>query len=215
MFSSIKVQIGLFVTVVMLFIFSCYLFNENYNISKERDKAVRNENAYRKDLTSYRDANNRLVSEVGLVEDKYSNLSRSSEKEYSRLRKIISDQNIKIKNIKGSVTIETKIDTEYVKKIKLQVPDTCITLGDSLLLNRVCMDSTKISVKTEINNTLDLLMTTNRETIDPPYKYWVFRIFQKRQDVYSLKIINSNKSIKVKNAEWKIFSKDTSRAYLQ
>lgn len=195
---------------VGLLILCALLYERNLKLVEERDRSSRNETAYRKDLQTYRDVNGKLNYQINLIEDKYSNLSRSTESDYERYRKIIKDQGLKIKNITGVIHIGTTIDTTFKKPIILVreiMKDTCVNFGDSLLSVNVCINSTGIEVRPLVVNVQYLLQDKKRETINPPYKWSFFRLFQRKQTVYTLKIVNSNPHIKVNEAEWKIFSR--------
>lgn len=211
MFSASKVLgISIFSLVIGLSITTALLYKRNLVLSEDVNRHSRNENAYRKDLQSYRDLNGKLNYEVYQVNDDLSNLKRSSESNYARYRKVIKDQGLKIKQIEGLISIKSSIDTVFTEPtllFKKVIPDTCFTLGDSVLNTKVCMDSIKISASMHVSNVQDLLMPKTRETIKPPYKYAFFRFFQRKRDVWTLKIVNSNKYIKVNEAEWKIFSR--------
>lgn len=209
MFSPGKILgLSLVVFIIGLVLSTAYLYKRNLVLSNERDKATRNEMAYRKDIQSYRDANGRLVSKVYLVEDKLSNLERSSESNYARYRDIIKAQNLKLSQVTGITHVETGIDTTFSKPttiFKRVIPDTCFTLGDSLLGSRICMDSSRISANIYGYNKQDLIYSKNRETVNPPYKFFIWRMFQRKHDVFSVRIVNSNKAIKTNEAEWKLF----------
>lgn len=209
MFSPGKILgLSLVVFIIGLVLSTAYLYKRNLVLSNERDKATRNEMAYRKDIQSYRDANGMLVSKVYLVEDKLSNLERSSESNYARYRDIIKAQNLKLSQVTGITHVETGIDTTFSKPttiFKRVIPDTCFTLGDSLLGSRICLDSSRISANIYCYNKQDLIYSKNRETVNPPYKFFIWRMFQRKHDVFSVRIVNSNKAIKTNEAEWKLF----------
>lgn len=199
----------IFILISICSMFSTiYLYSVNAKLSEDRDRHIRNENAYREDLRSYIDANGNLSYKVKLVEDSYSNLKRSSDSSYASYRKVIKDQGVKIKELKGIISVGTSVDTMF-KPIYIDrkiLVDTCLAFGTDSLGVDVCIDSNRVTSRMKVINHQYFLKTETRETVNPPYKFFLWRWFQRKHNVVTLKIHNTNKGIKVNEAEYKIFT---------
>lgn len=110
----------------------------------------------------------------------------------------IKDNRIKqLGRIKQEVYIHDTLrlkDTVFVNSFSL---DTC--LGDEWYQTCLSLEYPScISVDNTMNLNTDCLLYVKRETVNPPCKTWLGRLFQKKHNVYTMKIVEHNPYTKIK-----------------
>ena len=89
----------------------------------------------------------------------------------------------------------------FLKTDTIEYTDTVIAPGvdkDTLIGNKFySLDlhlqyPNKITTKVSFTNEKEVFVSLKRETIDPPYKFFLWRWFQKKQDVAIVDIKDSN-----------------------
>ena len=123
------------------------------------------------------------------------------------LTKFIKDNKLKDSKIKSLMAIVEKggrsdtinsVDTLFVKDLKL---DTII--GDKWIKSRLQLEYPgKIIITDSIFNIKNIAWSNNRETIDPPKKFFLWRWFQKKQTVVEIKIEDLNPYFKTKEFKY-------------
>lgn len=98
--------------------------------------------------------------------------------------------------------IRTKLirDTAIVYK---PGKDTTYDLSDRPdLVHTITLKANTLKDSLAIYNTQDLVFHDKRETINPPRKFFLWRLFQKKQTVVDAEVVNSNKHIITTNQEF-------------
>ena len=92
----------------------------------------------------------------------------------------------------GFMRIDTvlvcEMDTIFIEGVSI---DT--TFGDKYINNRLQLDyPNRIELTTKVYSEKDVFITQERETINPPKKCWVGRLFQKKHDVIKVHLKEHN-----------------------
>ena len=111
-----------------------------------------------------------------------------------------------------SMRRELKIKDDKIKQLsrtkqKVFIHDT-LTLFDTIFQNDVCVDTcigdewyetclslnypNNIEICNSVNLKTDCFLYITRETVRPPCKTWIGRLFQKKHNVYNVKLIEHN-----------------------
>jgi len=124
-------------------------------------------------------------------------LKRSQDSTSIIIRNQAKKNDILLAKIIAYGELETSIKHDTLIKYKLLLG--CHDLSNKNITQSVCInkDST-ISSDVSIDPRFDLFWTNNRETINPPRKFFLWRWFQKKQDVISVEVISDNPIVKIK-----------------
>ena len=143
-------------------------------------------------------------------------------KDYANLYKLTIDQlqfmNDSINNKINNVIKENKIKSKQINQLQYQLTQVSktdtIEIKDTIFVEDFVLDTTitntgytlnlklqypnKIIVNPTFTNEQITIFSNKRETINPPNKFFLFRLFQKKHTIVEVKIINSNPYIDVK-----------------
>lgn len=88
-------------------------------------------------------------------------------------------QSINTEFVKYDTIRLTSTDTLFVKDLHI---DT--TFGDRYINHRLCLDyPNEVSLHTKVKSEKDVIITQERETINPPKRCWIGRLLQKKHTV--------------------------------
>lgn len=161
------------------------------NKTKEYEVAIQNNKAYESQLDVLKEENRVFqftIEQLGVLNDK-------SIKELDSIRKQLG---IKDKKIQQMSKVKEKIyivDSVVIYDTMFSEPDftldTC--LGDEWYQNCLHMAyPNEISSQIEINTDLNCFIHTSRETINPPCKTWIGRLFQRKHTVINVTVKENN-----------------------
>lgn len=186
-----KIKIILVSIIVLLIGVITFQYAKTNSIKKDYDIALQNNKAYESQLDIINNENK--VFQFTVEQLKY--INDSTIKELDSLRNELKIKDSKIKQmgkikeyiyITDSITIYDTIFTnpEFVL-------DTM--LGDEWYLNNIHLKypneiSSSIAIKTDQS----VFLHTTRETINPPKKTWLGRLFQRKHDVYNVTVMEHN-----------------------
>lgn len=186
-----KIKIILVSIIVLLIGIITFQYAKTNSIKKDYDIALQNNKAYESQLDIINNENK--VFQFTVEQLKY--INDSTIKELDSLRNELKIKDSKIKQmgkvkeyiyITDSITIYDTIFTnpEFVL-------DTM--LGDEWYLNNIHLKypneiSSSIAIKTDQS----VFLHTTRETINPPKKTWLGRLFQRKHDVYNVTVMEHN-----------------------
>lgn len=171
------------------------------NRTKEYEIAIQNNKAYESQLDLMQEENKVFQFTIEQLEV----LNDKSFKELDSIRKELG---IKDKKIQQMSKIKEKIyivDSIIVHDTIFDNPDfvldTC--LGDEWYQNCLHMAYPNgISSQIDINTDLNCFIHTTRETINPPCKTWIGRLFQKKHTVITVDVVENNPHSNVKEVKF-------------
>lgn len=186
-----KIKIILVSIIVLLIGVITFQYAKTNSIKKDYDIALQNNKAYESQLDIINNENK--VFQFTVEQLKY--INDSTIKELDSLRNELKIKDSKIKQmgkvkeyiyITDSITIYDTIFTnpEFVL-------DTM--LGDEWYLNNIHLKyPNEISSSVAIKTDQSVFLHTTRETINPPKKTWLGRLFQRKHDVYNVTVMEHN-----------------------
>lgn len=175
----------------MLCGFGIFKSIEYSKLSRKYDTAIQNNKAYESQLDVIQDENKIFqftIEQLEILNDK-------SIKELDSMRKELG---IKDKKLQQMGKVKEKIyivDSIIVHDTIFDNPnfvlDTC--LGDEWYQNCLHMAyPNEISSQIDINTDLNCFIHTKRETINPPKKTWLGRLFQRKHTVINVTVKENN-----------------------
>lgn len=197
------INIAIIILVSLFVLWSGYTYLSYTKLKKEYSISVSNEKAFL--LESNELKNNIRALTLTVEELEVSKDSTLQELNEVRRRLKIKDKELKsLHNIKNEVVKTDTLllkDTIFIKEsFKL----------DSLLGDKWCSLDLHleypniIGYKMSYNSDLDVIVYTEKETIEPPKKCWLLRIFQKKHNVTRVEVQDSNPYSNIKNQKFVI-----------
>lgn len=196
-----KKYIYIIIALVILCGFGIFKSIEYSKLSRKYDTAIQNNKAYESQLNVIQDENKIFqftIEQLEILNDK-------SIKELDSIRKELG---IKDKKLQQMGKIKEKIyivDSIVVHDTIFNNPDfvldTC--LGDEWYQNCLHMAyPNDISSQIDINTDLNCFIHTTRETINPPCKTWLGRLFQRKHTVINVNVVENNPHSNVKEVKF-------------
>ena len=148
--------------------------------------------------------NNKNAKSSKLYEFKLSQLKYINDSLMNAMDSVRKSLNIKDKNLKGLGYIKSTVrihDTVFVNRIR----DGDKTLSIDTVINKKwyqieidykggrcneCKDTLVVSPK--ISSEKYVVISTSKEYVDAPKKWWLQRIFQKKEEVVDVKVVETN-----------------------
>lgn len=186
-----KKYIYIIIALVILCWFGIFKSIEYSKLSRKYDIAIQNNKAYESQLDVIQDQNKIFQFTIEQLET----LNDKSIKELDSMRKELG---IKDKKLQQMGKVKEKIyivDSIIVHDTIFDNPDfvldTC--LGDKWYQNCLHMAyPNEISSQIDINTDLNCFIHTTRETINPPKKTWLGRLFQRKHTVINVTVKENN-----------------------
>lgn len=191
------------IALVILCGFGIFKSIEYSKLSRKYDTAIQNNKAYESQLDILNEENK--VFQFTIEQLEY--LNDSTIKELDSVRKELKIKDSKIKQmgkikeyvyVTDSITVHDTIfkDPEFVL-------DTM--LGDEWYLNNIRLKyPNEISSSVAIKTDQSVFLHTTRETVNPPKKTWLGRLFQKKHDVYNVTVVEHNPYANIKENKFVI-----------
>lgn len=163
--------------------------------------AVANVKAYDELLS---DSKNKSTA-YELTIDQLNNVKDSTIKELNKLKKKlkIKDKNlISAQNIK---TVYSKADTihftDTIFKDKVLSADTIV--GDEWYKAKVILKYPHtVIINPTFTSDKSIIVSTKKETVNPPKKLWILRLFQKKQTVLNVDVIEKNPYVQQESSRY-------------
>lgn len=193
--TNVLIIIALLVGVI---IFQSVRFN---NRTKQYEVAIQNNKAYESQLFELNEENKVFQFTIEQLEV----LNDKSLRELDSTRKQLG---IRDKKIQQMSKVKEKIyivDSIVIHDTIFSKPDftldTC--LGDEWYQNCLHMAyPNEISSRIDINTDLSCFIHTSRETINPPCKTWLGRLFQRKHTVINVNVVENNPHSNVKEVKF-------------
>lgn len=192
-FKNFKTWIPIILVVLGLGVIA-WLSIYNKNINKEYKRAVNNNKAFIEQLDS---VNNKCVAfQITVDELKYMNDSITN-----RLLSTAKELKVKDKQIKQLNYLSTeinKVDTVTLTDTIFKDPSINIdtTIGDNWVNTHLIIKyPNQITVSPTVKSSKQVVLYSNKETINPPKKFFLCRWFQKKHTVIKAEVIEENPHI--------------------
>lgn len=202
-----KQYLLLAVSILLFSLFTTIIIQQKV-IKAKNEKIItlsNNNKALKAGITVWKDKYGKEHSKTIQYSSTTRELHQSNDSLDRLLVKVLKDNKIKDSKLNQAGIIISKLEAS----IKADSSNTfttvdtndsvCQTLTkDSLTKFDVCFNPVKrklISVKPVIVNEQDILFLDEKVTINPRRKFFLFRLFQKKQIICSIEVINSNTNI--------------------
>lgn len=200
-----KTKIIIFLSIIILGLcgFGVWKTIQASNLREEYSVAVQNNKAYEDQLQVANEQNK--VFQFTVDQLQYINDSTIRQLDLLRNELKIKDNKIKqMGKIKEYVYMtDTLIMHDTIFSNQDFWLDTC--LGDDWYHNHLHLEyPNKISSTIDINTDQSVFLHTTRETINPPCKTWLGRLFQRKHDVYNVTVVEHNPYANVKENKFVI-----------
>ena len=191
-----KFKIILIIIGIVLLGIIGVLYNKINSLKSELDISITNNKAYQTELQGAKEES--YMNKLSNEQLRYFNDSITQKLKEAREKVKIKEKNViqyqyintvttKIDTVeftdtifKNNVSVDTVIGDEWYNiDLKLKYPDTLI-------------------MNPKFKNETIVLISSKKETIDPPKKCWLLRLFQKKHTVVKVDVIENNPYSKVK-----------------
>lgn len=164
-------------------------YKDRYNV------AVANNKAYDEQLSSAKNKNTALQ----LTTDQ---LNYSKDSILDKLKETKESLKIKDKNIKSIQYISTTLtrtdtitlsDTIFKETINDKYLTVDTIVGDEWYSTNIkLLYPSTIVLKPKFNSEKHIIVSTKKETVNPPKKWWLLRLFQKKHRVLNVTVVENN-----------------------
>lgn len=186
--------------ILLLCAAGVYLFMENKKLNKKYEASIENIKAYDAQLSGLEN-NNRVFK---LTIDQLNYFNDSILQRMNEVRKELGIKDSKLQELqyelsygKRSDTLRLR-DTIFVENFKL---DTIV--GDKWFKTNLYLEyPNTIALNPEIELERYAYINGKRETVNPPKKFWLFRLFQKKHTVVEVNVREMNPYVKVKTQRY-------------
>lgn len=153
-------------------------------------KAEANVKAYDILLSS----SNRKSTAYMLTANQLSHVNDSILKELNNTRESLKVKNKNLNSIQYITTTLSRTDTITLKDTIFKEPVNVDTLiGDRWYHAKVNLSyPSTVIVSPTFNSEKHVVVSTRKETVNPPKKWWIFRLFQKKHTVLNVEVVEKN-----------------------
>lgn len=183
--------------LVLLAIGSCVLYNKNQNLKEELSISISNEKAFIAENSSLKNENR--VFKFTVEQLNYYNGSILQKMNDVRKELKIKDDNLK--QMQYLLSEATKKDTIVFRDTLFREPTLNIDtlIGDKWYQMRLGLKyPSTITTDPKFVSEKYIMMDYKKETINPPKKCWLLRLFQKKHKVVEVNVVEKNPYIENK-----------------
>lgn len=177
-----KLLITLFALIILLCVALFYFVSKCDRVANERDQYASMAKSYSRvimDSDSERTVFRMRISDLEVTGDSLICVLDS-------MRRQIGIRDKRLREMHHRVTYVERTDTIYLSdSIFISGLDT--TINDGWVSTHLKIDvPNKITHSVSVRNQTDLFVTTKRETVNPPRKFFLFRLFQRKHTVVTV-----------------------------
>ena len=161
---------------------------DRYSVSMENIKA------YNSELNILRDDNKAYKLSI----DQLSYFNDSITLKMNELRHSLRIKDKELKQMQYQLSHIDKTDSIFIRDTIFISPEFKLdtTMGDQWLSNRLLLEyPNKVKINTKVKSEHTLFVTSEKETIHPPKKFFLFRWFQKKHQVLNIIVEENNPHI--------------------
>lgn len=183
--------------LILLAIGSCVLYNKNQNLKEELSISISNEKAFIAENSSLKNENR--VFKFTVEQLNYYNGSILQKMNDVRKELKIKDDNLK--QMQYLLSEATKKDTIVFRDTLFREPtlDIDTLVGDKWYQMKLGLKyPSTITTDPKFVSEKYIMMDYKKETINPPKKCWLLRLFQKKHKVVEVNVVEKNPYIENK-----------------
>lgn len=180
---------------------SIYYYNKYKELSSELSIAISNNKAFEIENSSL----NRYNRMFKLTIDQLEYYSDSITMEMNKVRKELKIKDKNLEHLQYLLSTAGKIDTIIFKDTIFSklLPPTDTLIGDKWYKLNIRMEfPNTIIVHPEFTSEKYIITHSRKETINPPKKCWLLRLFQKKHTILEVNVVEKNPYIENKNSRF-------------
>lgn len=192
------VYIGIAVLIIWLSVSLLAVIKEKDRLKDEWNTAMENVKSYSEQFSTSENKNRAF--KLTIEQLKYSN--DSIFKELNSVRKELGIKDSKLKSLQYISSDFSKTDTVIINDTLVRDPQLSV---DTLLYDEwysihigINYPSTMI-ITPSFKSSKSIIVSSKRETVNPPKKFFLFRWFQKKHTVLNIDVIEKNPYVKEQN----------------
>ena len=203
MISTIKKYLWIILVIVLgLFMVStCVLYNRSRNLANELSISLANEKAFSMENSQLKNKNR--VFQFRIEQLDYYNDSLLEQ--MNKVRKELKVKDNELKQLQYLLSQSSKVDTITFRDTIFKDPTIHIDtiLGDKWYnLDLKLRYPSTIIASPSFTNETNIVWSIKKETINPPHKCWLLRLFQKKHKVLTVDIVENNPYSVVKKSRF-------------
>jgi hypothetical protein len=201
MIKNIYIKIGLVVLLGLYIIGTYVLYNKNQELKDDLSVSISNEKAFIAENSSLKDDSKAFKFTIEQL--KYYNDSI-----LQKMNEVRRELNIKDKDLKQMqylLSEATKKDTIVFRDTLFREPtlDIDTLVGDKWYQMRLGLKyPSTITTDPKFVSEKYIMVDYKKETINPPKKCWLLRLFQKKHTILEVNVIEKNPYIENKNSKF-------------
>lgn len=182
-------------TITIVSLFSLFtLYKQFQSLQNDYSVSMENIKAYNSELNILKDDNRAYKLSV----EQLSYFNDSITLKMNELRHSLRIKDNELKQMQYQLSHIDKTDSIFIRDTIFLEPkfkfDTLI--GDQWLSNRILLEyPNKVKINTKVKSEHTLFVTSEKETINPPKKFFLFRWFQKKHQVLNIIVEENNPHI--------------------
>lgn len=192
-----------FILIIIIFVFAIaasILYMRFCSLQEQYSIAINNFKAYEQLVNSKLDSTKLKNYELKMTKEMLEYSNDSIIQDLNELRKQLKIKDKKLQQMQQINLVTTKRDSIFFTDTIFPDPigiDT--TLADEWRTLRLQLSfPNNVFVESSFNNKVSVIMSTEKQTINPPSKIFFIRWFQKKQQLVKVDIIDSNPYAAVK-----------------
>lgn len=195
------IYLGILISIIGIDIYIKHIVSSKSSIEKKWKDAVENVKTY-SELNSDLENKNRAFK---VTIEQLKNSNDSIFKELDATRKKLNIKDSKVENLQYIYSTFTKVDTICLRDTIFK--DTTLNV-DTLLQDQwysIKLElkyPSSIVVEPMFTSTKNIVVSSKKETINPPKKFFLFRWFQKKHTVLNIDVIEKNPYIKEQTSRY-------------
>lgn len=195
-----KFEFILFAAVLLLLVTAGALYMRFHALQKQYSIAMNNFKAYEQLVNAKIDSTKLKNYELKMTKEMLEYSNDSIIRDLNELRKELKIKDKKLQQMQQINLVTTKHDSIYfTDTIFKDMVNIDTTLADEWRTLRLLLSfPNKVSVESSFNNKVNVIMSTEKQTINPPSKIFFIRWFQKKQQLVKVDVIDANPYASVK-----------------
>ena len=196
-----RLVIGLLVVAAALLVISGILWGKLSNVNGKWEVAEANVKAYSNKLTE----EGRKSTALQLTVDQFKYFNDSILEALDKTRKELKIKDKNLKALQAVSSTFSKTDTIYHTDTLFREPSLELDtlLGDRWYTLRLGLKyPSMIAVKPEFKSDKHIVVSSKKETVNPPKKFFLFRWFQKKHWVLHVDVVEHNPYVTGQNSEF-------------
>jgi hypothetical protein len=195
-----KFELILFAAVLLLLVTAGALYMRFHALQKQYSIAMNNFKAYEQLVNAKIDSTKLKNYELKMTKEMLEYSNDSIIRDLNELRKELKIKDKKLQQMQQINLVTTKHDSIYfTDTIFKDMVNIDTTLADEWRTLRLLLSFPgNVSVESSFNNKVSVIMSTEKQTINPPSKIFFIRWFQKKQQLVKVDVIDANPYASVK-----------------